>query len=41
VELTRTSGKWLITKEKLAVVGAAIITPPAAPAAPAQPSQAR
>jgi hypothetical protein len=44
VELTRTDGKWLITKEKLAVVGAAIVSPPAAPpasAAPAQPSQAR
>jgi hypothetical protein len=44
VELTRTNGKWLITKEKLAVVGAAIISPPAAPpapAAPVQPPQAR
>jgi hypothetical protein len=29
VELIRTDGKWLITKEKLAVAGAAIITPPA------------
>jgi hypothetical protein len=44
VELTRTNGKWLITKEKLAVVGAAIISPPAAPpasAAPAPLSQTR
>jgi hypothetical protein len=43
VELTRTGGKWLITKEKLAVVGAAIVSPPAAPTAPApaQPPQAR
>jgi SnoaL-like domain len=44
VELTRTDGRWLITKEKLAIVGAAIVSPPAAPpasAAPAQPSQAR
>ena len=38
VELIRSDGKWLITKEKLAVVGAAIVS---APAAPAQSPQAR
>jgi len=36
VELTRTDGKWLITKEKLAVTGAAIISPPAPPPATAR-----
>jgi hypothetical protein len=45
VELVRTDGKWLITREKLAVVGAAVIAPPPAlppvPAAPAPPAQAR
>lgn len=43
VELARTDGKWLITKEKLAIVGAAVVTPPAPPAsAPSsQPSQSR
>jgi hypothetical protein len=36
VELVRTDGKWLITREKLAVVGAAVIAPP-----PVPPAQAR
>ncbi len=42
-ELIRADGKWIIAKEKLAVVGAAIVSPPAAPApaAPAQSPQAR
>lgn len=42
-ELIRNDGKWLIAKEKLAVVGAAVVSPPVAPgpAAPAQPPQAR
>jgi hypothetical protein len=36
VELTRTDGKWLITREKLAVVGAAVIGPPTPPPATAR-----
>ena len=39
VELTRTAGKWLITKEKRAVVGVAIVSPSAAPLVPASPAQ--
>ena len=32
-ELVRIDGQWLIAKEKLAIVGAAVIAPPAAPPA--------
>jgi hypothetical protein len=39
VELVRTDGKWLITRERLAVVGAAVVSPPAPP--PAQPAQVK
>jgi hypothetical protein len=31
VELARIDGKWLITKESLSIVGAAIVSPPAPP----------
>jgi hypothetical protein len=33
-ELIRVDGKWLIAKEKLAIVGAAVIPPPPAPSTP-------
>ena len=32
-ELVRIDGQWLIAKEKLAIIGAAVIAPPAAPPA--------
>jgi hypothetical protein len=41
VELARAGGGWLITREKLSVVGAAVIAPPAPAASPAQPQQTR
>jgi hypothetical protein len=41
VELVRTDGKWFITRERLAVVGAAVVGPPAPLPLPAQPAQVK